>query len=237
MNYHVSATRIEDIIKSVSALTQNTGSSDVKVNVNIFYQPVFNLDRNSQPETQKQVCVPNYQTLTPVLEASSPLIHDATESINSLDSPLKVKIEPCTAEVLDKAASLLSQEEKEVVSSDRSSFKLSNSQHSQKICVKALPKPISVNKTKDALLRKRKKIEQSCGCTSNTRPSLIPVSPALFEQQITKVKFFWRGTNTCYPFSFKKKIMKYYADTDEISVDNVIDYSQKIIVNEEGAFY
>ena len=146
MNYHVSATRIEDIIKSVSALTQNTGSSDVKVNVNIFYQPVFNLDRNSLPENQKQACIPNYQTLTPVLEASSPLIHDATESINSLDSPLKVKIEPCTAEVLDKAASLLSQEEKEVVSSDRSSFKLSNSQHSQKICVKALPKPISVNK-------------------------------------------------------------------------------------------
>ena len=82
-------------------------------------------------------------------------------------------------------------------------------------------------------LQKRHKMGENCKCSKKHAFEDQFVFDTLYDQQLLKIKFFWRGTNPNYPFVFKKKMMKYYVDTDEVSVNEVIDYSKKIIHNEE----
>lgn len=95
-----------------------------------------------------------------------------------------------------------------------------------------IPKPLNpLNNShhEDTLLRKREKIDKNCNCKTNHNCEDQSVFNTLYDQQLLKIKFFWRRTNPNYPFVFKKKVLKYYVDTDEISVSEVVDYSKKII--------
>ena len=237
VDYRVSATRIEDIIKSVSELTASTGGSDVRVNVNIFYQPVFNLNTDSQllsPKLDDILQAQTPQLTQEALKPSNVYVHDSPKAV---ETPLTLKFTVKEAPKIDKCAPVINTVRNAATDNGPDSRNVvANSQISTARLQKACPKPHASNQCKDVLLRKRKKIEASCNCDAQHRRALLPVGDPYFDQQVTKIKLFWRGTNSCYPFSFKKKVMKYYADTDEISVDDVVDYSQKIIVNEEVLF-
>ena len=49
---------------------------------------------------------------------------------------------------------------------------------------------------------------------------------------LQKVKFYWRGTNPNYPYTFKKKYYTYYTDTGEFCYTEAIDHSKKVIPNQ-----
>lgn len=88
----------------------------------------------------------------------------------------------------------------------------------------------------DVLLKKRDHISKKCNCAKNNAYEDQFIFDAFYDQQLLKIKFFWRGTNLNYPFTFKKKVMRYYVDTEELSVNEIIDYSKKLIQADEMNF-
>ena len=51
----------------------------------------------------------------------------------------------------------------------------------------------------------------------------------LVSSQIKKIKFFWRGTNFNYPYTFKRKYHSAYRDSGEKYFTEIVDLSKKVI--------
>lgn len=51
----------------------------------------------------------------------------------------------------------------------------------------------------------------------------------LINKRIHKIQNFWTRKSKSYPFSFRKKIINYYTDTNEISIKEVLDFSHKLL--------
>lgn len=49
---------------------------------------------------------------------------------------------------------------------------------------------------------------------------------------LQKIKFYWRGTNQSYPYTFKKRYYSYYTETGEFCYTEAIDHSKKVIPNQ-----
>lgn len=84
-------------------------------------------------------------------------------------------------------------------------------------------KPIS-NK-----IKKRK----SCNCVKKRSLEDLIRQERLFNKQVEKTKYFWRGTNLNHPFTFKKKMMDYYTETDEVMITEEVDFSKKAITADD----
>lgn len=106
----------------------------------------------------------------------------------------------------------------------------------------AIPKPSKASNTKynhinDNLNKNahfinqnhRIKKKKSCNCTKKRSLENLIKHERLFNKQAEKTKYFWRGTNLNHPFIFKKKIVKYYSETQEAMVTETIDFSKKTI--------
>lgn len=68
-----------------------------------------------------------------------------------------------------------------------------------------------------------------CGCTKKRSLEDLMREERLFNKQAEKVKYFWRSTNINYPFTFKKKMIDYYSETNEAMISEVVDFSKKTI--------
>lgn len=120
--------------------------------------------------------------------------------------------------------------------------KVPQSSHDTKIFIPQLDHSLeSKNNPKgepnnDMLLKKRDHISKKCDCAKKNAYEDQFIFDALYDHQILKIKFFWSGTNLNYPFTFKKKVLRYYVDTEELSVNEIIDYSKKLIHADDMTF-
>lgn len=237
----VGATGIEDVIRSVGELTKSLGRSDVQFNVNVFYQPVFNmggeppLPARLQPQ-KAPADVKQAESPSVVSRVSSLATVKQLPSPKALENPLSLNARISQAErPADDIAPSVNSEAKQEASKP-TSIKVRESNLVPKPQSRPAPRPSPAPGCSDVGVLRRRKIEKGCGCAGRKRHTFLPLCDPNLDQEIAKVKFFWRGTNSCYPFPFKKRVLKYYVDTDEISVDDVVDFSRKIIVSEEFPF-
>ena len=205
-----SSGHFDRLVKSLDQLQKR--NSNVRMTVNLYYQPVINL----QEEVAKRPFVAGSVLDKPGNEFNAesvykPLLINASlfKSIETSDNLKEenVKIKP--------QFNHINKYDKKPTDNRRTE---------------------TITKFNEISLRKRQKIDNNCTCESNTDMKSNYVDDPFFEQQITKIKYFWRGTNHSYPFAFKKRVLNYYMDTDEISMDEIVDYSKKVLVSDEMFF-
>lgn len=228
LDCQTSIDHIEAIIKSLDCLKNSeNGNANVCLSVNIFYQPVFRFSENPQilqTKTQKNHLSTSINPY-PIIKNQEIL-----KNIEKISSPKTLLLE-------NKQMDKITNNEK--TRPDFSESQSSNVNYSSITCKKDAFGPTRCNlknKSEEIILRKRRKIENNCMCGDRKKPIYQITTDPFFDQQLTKIKYFWRGTNSSYPFAFKKKVMKYYIDTDEISIDDIVDYSQKVIMNDKMLF-
>ena len=88
------------------------------------------------------------------------------------------------------------------------------------------------NQPGQPILNKIRK-KKLCKCSKKKSLEELIRKERLFNKQTEKVKYFWRGTNNSQPFTFKKKIMDYYEETNEVLIKEIIDFSKKFITADE----
>lgn len=228
IDYKASINNLETIIKSLSSLMNpDNGNSGVNLSINIFYQPAYSyLERPQILHAKTQTSIPNNSSnFCPII-----LNQETIQTLKKNQSPKPLLIEN---KQLDKVV-----DNEETPPNFSESYSSNYNQNCVKFKINALePTKFNLNyKSEEITLRKRQKIDSTCMCANRIKPLFNVQSDPFFDQQITKIKFFWKGTNPSYPFALKKKVMKYYIDTDEISVNDIVDCSQKVIVNDEMMF-
>lgn len=96
-----------------------------------------------------------------------------------------------------------------------------------------------ISEAKEPVLKMNKVIPEPTRFTNNC-PDLIKRTfnedveddGKCLNNLLQKIKFFWRGTNQSYPYSFKKRYYMYYTDTGEFCYTEAIDHSKKVIPNQ-----
>lgn len=83
-------------------------------------------------------------------------------------------------------------------------------------------------------LRKIAKRKQCVNCSKKKTLEELIRNERTINRQIEKMKHFWRGTHQRHPFIFKKKIMNFYQETNEVMISHITDYSKKMITAEEN---
>ena len=83
------------------------------------------------------------------------------------------------------------------------------------------------------LIHKIKK-KRLCNCIKKKSLEDLIKHERLFNKQVDKLKYFWRGTNNNHLFTFKRKMMEYYEETDEVVVNEIVDFSKKAITAEDS---
>ena len=236
LDYHTTTKDLESILKSLTSLntSKEFEGSNLQMNVNIFYKPVFNY--NKKPQTFPDI--------------NEKLVDSNNGDFEINPNPTKIKPSNLANVQFTGSQNIFKNDNIKLVIPTKNNkneetcqdfsnsyeFK-KNSQASQPIKITLKSKNNDTNfKSKENLLRKRQKIENVCNCNKVKEHDAIRRNDPLLDQQIIKLKYFWRGSNPSYPFAFRKKKLKYYEDTDELSVDDIIDYSQKVIVTDEMPF-
>lgn len=80
---------------------------------------------------------------------------------------------------------------------------------------------------------KKIKKKKLCNCIKKRSLEDLIRQERLFHKQVEKIKYFWRGTNSNHPFVFKKKMLDHYAETDETMINEVVDFSKKMITADD----
>lgn len=83
-------------------------------------------------------------------------------------------------------------------------------------------------------LKKRSEPKKKCKCMKKRSFEELQKYYRLLAKRIQKTKKFWNGVTNSYPFCFKKRVMNYYVDTDETSVNEIMDFSQKALNAEDS---
>ena len=233
-NHRNRAETLDSIIKSLKKLDsfEENKDSRISMNINIFYQPNFTFNEMPSNSQSLPLNTPNTTTNTfykkspQILSPKVTLFDDKPNTNDVIKQPQSpIEVQP----ILNNTNVNLIQDEKPkplLFSPNNKTLTLS----------KASNDPVKYNLSKQSKtipLRKRQSIEESCKCTKKRTMEVSIENDPLFEQQLIKMKYYWRGTNPSYPFVFKRRVMKYYVDTDEISVDDVLDYSRRVILTDD----
>lgn len=206
---------LPQIIKSLDFLM---ASADIetasRVNINIFYQPTFQMGTDWLVTNQKLQSL-NSVSSNGICDLQLQKPSNPNHMYKNYNGSLITKIT-----IPETKTAHFTQHQ-----SENFSPMIRNTSVEQYI------KPIP-NEEETPELKKRNKISKLCNCGGRFISLKRLQEDPLFIQQLGKVKLFWRGTNPSYPFCLRKRVLKYYNETDEVSVDDIIDLSKKTIIND-----
>lgn len=83
-------------------------------------------------------------------------------------------------------------------------------------------------------LQKRVEPKRKCKCIKKRTFEEQQKYYRLLSKKITKARNFWNKSSFSYPFCFRKRVMNVYVDTDETSVNEILDFSKKMLNADES---
>lgn len=83
-------------------------------------------------------------------------------------------------------------------------------------------------------LNKRSEPKRRCKCIKKRTFEEQQKYHRLLNKRIHRARNFWNKTSHSYPFCFRKRVMNYYVDTDETSVNEILDFSKKVLNAEDS---
>lgn len=78
----------------------------------------------------------------------------------------------------------------------------------------------------------RKKIlepKKKCKCLKRRTFEQQQRYHKLMQKKIQRTRNFWNKSSNGYPFCFRKRVMNYYVDAHDMSVNEILDFSKKIL--------
>lgn len=77
--------------------------------------------------------------------------------------------------------------------------------------------------------QKHRKISKACICDKKRISDNKLVASTAFSQRLAKVRTFWDNHNSIYPYTFKKKVLVGNKDSSEVSLIEILDFTNKVM--------
>ena len=238
VDFEASVKQLDAIIQSVKNLesSEEIRDSHTQMHVNILYRPIVKFSEADQhlqlfnnhtqasncydPETDKNTHKTLPKVTNPIIRPNNPDTA-GDKPVANVDSRESEKLD--NGQLFTTLSEATVQPVANKLQSNKNRAAESSYYNTRASC-------------KELLLLKRQRINQNCDCRCSRKKQPNNTNNPSLDQKITNIKYFWRGTNSTSPFAFRKRYMNYYNDTDEISVADIVDYSQKLIPSEVKSF-
>ena len=231
LDYETTANDLEGILEKVKKLRNSDELANLNtiMNVNIFYKPVIKFDRvdpdasvvnknSGDVKLSDKVITEVSNNLSKVLFDSQIIQNHKSTEIQLFDKVNKVNSEIPVFEINQNSSETDSKDPKETPAR-----------------IKSYSDPVKftkVSSNEEIGLKKRDQINYKCKCENLPYNSKYE-NLAVINQHAIKLRRFWKGKNSAYPFVYKKREVSYYDDSDEASVVEILDFSKRVIVNED----
>lgn len=183
-----------------------TSGNNVYINVNIFFSKNLSDILNSKPQAEEK---PTINKINVNQSDAQPNIENHQKTQQEFQLPLRIIDHPV------KNIKPIKPLRSSNGHSNQMSSLFDNSQ-------------LSDNENYSPL-HKRELNEIKCACHHLHVNDNVKLSRFSYKSQLRKIKVRWAGLNGDFPIVFKRKFMRFEDDCENISINEVVDFSRKLI--------